>query len=394
MTRLKYLDGLRGIAALVVVFHHFMVAFFPSTYSGLDAHSHFWGFKYDVFVSHSFFNLFLCGNFAVCIFFVLSGMVLSRQFLITRDPSVLTEQAVRRYFRLIVPIFASVFIAFILVQADCFFHKPAAVLTKSDFWLGALWPHKYTVMQFLSIGLVDVLLRGENNMNNALWTMPIELFGSFLVFATLALTQYARRRFLIYGLLIFAHLWLQSYYYICFIAGIMMMDAGVNHIKWATQWRPVPSFGILVFALLLGSFPSGDPMYIGDFYSRFLLPVTACANLYHCIAAILLIAAIHNLAFMQRFLEAKPLLFLGRISFSMYLLHSLVLGSVIMFTFLHIYPSVSYLRAVVIVLPLYLALTLFFSYFFSRYIDEKSMGISKSIYTRYFRKTDQSLPEA
>lgn len=386
MNRLKYLDGLRGIAALAVVLHHFLLAFYPAVFSGRPYHSHFPGFQFDVFVARSPLDLFAAGNFAVCIFFVLSGMVLSRQFLITKNPVVLSEQAVRRYFRLIIPIAASMLIAYLMIQSDCFYNKPAAIITKSDFWLAELWPRKFTVLQFLYIAFIDSVLNNAIDIINVLWTMNIEFNGSFLVFAMLALSQYLSRRWLIYALLVGSQLWLHHYYYICFIAGVMMMDAEVNDLKWLRHWRAQLSIGIFILSLLLGSFPSGTEEYLGSFYSYWFLPIDQCSVFYHSIGAILLVASINNLPWIQKQLEAKSCTFLGRISFSMYLLHSLVLGSVILLAFLHIYPQVSYGWAVLLLLLPYLGLTFVCSYFFAIYVDEKSTVISKTIYVRYFKK--------
>jgi peptidoglycan/LPS O-acetylase OafA/YrhL len=165
-----------------------------------------------------------------------------------------------------------------------------------------------------------------------------------------------------------------------------MMDLEVHDLKYLRQWSSPLSIVILLLGLLLGSFPDSTREYLGSFYGPWFLPMEQCANFYHSIGAILLIAAVNNMPGMQKMLEAKACTFLGRISFSMYLLHSLVLGSVILFAFLYIYPSLGYGVTVLLLFPVYLALTFFCSYFFARYVDEKSTGISKSIYLQFFKK--------
>ncbi|WP_443147193.1 acyltransferase family protein [Paenibacillus sp. KACC 21273] len=83
MQKLKYLDGLRGLAALIVVISHFVVAFYPSLYNGSIDSVHTQK-SLELWISKSPFNLFYNGNFAVCVFFVLSGYVLSYKFFITK----------------------------------------------------------------------------------------------------------------------------------------------------------------------------------------------------------------------------------------------------------------------------------------------------------------------
>ena len=80
--RLVHLDGLRGLAAFSVFICHFIQAFLPHIYYPNRAESH--GLWEDEFAT-SPFNLVVNGNFAVCLFFVLSGYVLSSRFLAEGD---------------------------------------------------------------------------------------------------------------------------------------------------------------------------------------------------------------------------------------------------------------------------------------------------------------------
>ncbi|WP_019915138.1 acyltransferase family protein [Paenibacillus sp. HW567] len=76
-SKLLYLNGLRGVAALVVVFSHYTLSFFPALHTGntSDVYNSF-----ELFVSGSPLNVFYNGSFAVFIFFILSGFVLSYKY--------------------------------------------------------------------------------------------------------------------------------------------------------------------------------------------------------------------------------------------------------------------------------------------------------------------------
>lgn len=116
----SYLDGLRGVAALFVVFHHYAINFTASSFDGWhtgEPGSHDWFFLFPlVRVIHS-------GRFMVIIFFIISGYVLSLQGLkLARSGDKeklldsLTSSVFRRWIRLHVPVIASTFLAFLLAR--------------------------------------------------------------------------------------------------------------------------------------------------------------------------------------------------------------------------------------------------------------------------------------
>ncbi len=97
--RYIYLDGLRGVSALIVVLVHGIIAFDFALYTGLNENSLT---DWDIPISAFPFLLPMAGNYSVCIFFVLSGFVLSHSFRNTRLGSL--ALIVKRYIRLTLPI--------------------------------------------------------------------------------------------------------------------------------------------------------------------------------------------------------------------------------------------------------------------------------------------------
>src|SRR5271157_5509248 len=91
--RFRFLDGLRGWAAVVVLLHHVFVDGLPA--NALMADRNLWA---KVF--------FLNGTLAVCVFFVISGFSLSIRYLDRGDGRALARIASGRYLRLALPIFA------------------------------------------------------------------------------------------------------------------------------------------------------------------------------------------------------------------------------------------------------------------------------------------------
>ena len=86
--RLHQLDGLRGIAALTVVLYHYLSAFLPALTPDETANPHW--------LSDTPLAVIFNGPFAVVVFFVLSGFVISksahlREYFASHDsPSVFT----------------------------------------------------------------------------------------------------------------------------------------------------------------------------------------------------------------------------------------------------------------------------------------------------------------
>lgn len=125
----SYLDGLRGVAALFVVIHHYALQYTASSPQGwrMGAQgTHNWFFQLPlVRVVHS-------GRFMVVIFFVISGYVLSyRSLKLAREGKheqlldSLGSSVFRRWIRLHFPVIASTFIAFVLARHDQWQDMPA-----------------------------------------------------------------------------------------------------------------------------------------------------------------------------------------------------------------------------------------------------------------------------
>ena len=170
--RLRQLDGLRGLAALVVVIFHFLSAFAPNFIPDQT--------DTPYVLADTPFGIFFNGPFSVSIFFVLSGFVVSNAAAKRRSPIYLNLAL--RYVRLAVPVLFSVIFAWMLLEL-----MPTATLS-----LDAIMPHTWlnwtyqgdipSLFSAIRHGILTVFIRGNSNFNNVLWTMQIELLGSFALY--------------------------------------------------------------------------------------------------------------------------------------------------------------------------------------------------------------------
>lgn len=166
--REHYLDGLRGWAALCVVFCHVGPYFFNlgPRFAGLVP-----------FVTD--------GTFAVYVFFVLSGYVLSIDFFKARKRRIVVDLALRRYPRLTLPILVSVLAAALLGWGGLMFNLRVAELMGNDA-MRVLYAAPPSFAQSVQFSLWGVYLSpGALNYNPVLWTMYYEMLGSLILFAFL-----------------------------------------------------------------------------------------------------------------------------------------------------------------------------------------------------------------
>jgi peptidoglycan/LPS O-acetylase OafA/YrhL len=286
--RFRFLDGLRGWAAVVVLLHHVFIDGLPA--NGLMADRILWA---KVF--------FLNGTLAVCVFFVISGFSLSIRYLDGGDGGALTRIASGRYLRLALPILAICAITHALLLLGII--PPAAQRPPP---LDAFLTFAPTLQHLLSFSLLKVFVAysGAETYDPPLWTMSYELYGSFLVFTVVALLRRSQLRTLMLGVLFVALAALQSFLAL-FVAGILIADLFLRGPRPAAA--NLTGAALCVAGLLLILLPSAwfGPVYIGG-------------------AACLTAGAVFNMP-VRRFFESRLSGFLGWISFPLYLVQAAVI---------------------------------------------------------------------
>jgi peptidoglycan/LPS O-acetylase OafA/YrhL len=165
-TRYAALDGLRGWAALcVLVFHLFWEVF---------------GVLFPVFRTYPF-KVIADSHLGVALFFVLSGYVLTRaRWARANDNLALTLAG--RYLRLVVPILATALIVFVIGTLDLARTAEAGQIVNRARAVGDLMNFHPTLIGALQFSFLDVFYVGIGGKYDPfLWTMTVELAGSFIV---------------------------------------------------------------------------------------------------------------------------------------------------------------------------------------------------------------------
>ena len=229
--RLGYLDGIRGWASLVVLQWHLVACFLALSTPELklskerlaaDIASN----DYLDIALGIFLRIVSDGKLAVMVFFVLSGYALSVNHLnLSRRNLALATAA--RYFRLMIPILFTSLIAYALLKAGLFFNTAAATTPEnSSGWLGTFYRFDADLKNVLMFASYDVFFRYDEDTtyNSSLWTMPIELAGSVLIYAYLGIFRTTEAIYWKVALLATAALAMVGPPYACFMVGYLIAE--------------------------------------------------------------------------------------------------------------------------------------------------------------------------
>ncbi|MCJ2122766.1 acyltransferase family protein [Methylobacterium sp. J-077] len=318
ISRLVQLDGLRGVAAISVVFHHILSALRPDLVVELQQNT--------AWIAYTPLSVFWNGTFAVSIFFVLSAFVVTQATLRKADPFWI--DAAIRYLRLAIPMTVSVLIAWLLLSLYPTSATKASSLVMSP-WLH--WTYQDVIPGPTSAiydGLLGAFLSGGSFFNNVLWTMRPELLGSFVCF-WICQSKNACVRLCFTLVFAVAVILVGKYEYLCFTLGIVLREASVSG-RLPTAF-PIPA---LIVGLILGSQSIESMRMLGldslpaaftpEFRGGLLYPIAALLVVYSCMRSSLIASA----------LSGQIGRFLGAISFPLYLIHVPVIYTVVANLFL------------------------------------------------------------
>jgi peptidoglycan/LPS O-acetylase OafA/YrhL len=291
--KFAFLDGLRGWAALWVVFNH-VQHFMPDSMSSIPAPLR-WA-------------VILKGGMGVVIFFTLSGFVITRSISkAAMDAPALGNFFLRRLTRLTPPYYASLVVTVVInyvstvVKHEAFTSPTFVGVLANLFYLpilvgiepinGVHWTLYLEVQFYLFIGLLTWLFaRHAIDRSRTIRTSVVAiLIGLSLIWPLFNLLDSFQPRFLPF--------------FCAFLSGCL--------IYWVNSGL-VPGWLLIVYSGLLG---------VAAAIHRHEVYVTAFLTL------LVILWASRHAAVMSRWLSDRVSRFLGRISFSLYLTHSPVLGA-------------------------------------------------------------------
>lgn len=373
------LDGLRGLAALTVVMAHFGGIFYPAAVFGnsFQAQSPIeaWCWRTPlVLLSH--------GELAVCIFFVLSGYVLT--FRDVAEPGNLRARAflnmVKRPVRLGGMVVCMLFISYGLRLLGFYRLEETAPFTGAGSYVHGTLEFGTWLRGFLQEALLSPFSTGYK-YDPPLWTIRDELWGSWVVFGVLFCAPRASWR-------MWLCLVLLPVFHGGHIQGMIlgMMLARAAQMPWFQRLlgRAWVSVALLMLAVPMCCFP---------YYVRKFSPEDFAASIYGSWPSLqgvagswCMIGAFILVTVLVRWGEDLPsgmrgfLTWLGKLSFSLYAVHFIVLASLSANMYLYLrHHGMAHHSAAGMTLGGTLAVLAGVSWLLWRFVDVPSVEISRRL---------------
>ena len=373
--RLLSLEGLRVFASVIVVLFHATIMFYPGAVYGMNndyamaQNSHFEDNVYGNPLS-----ALISGTFAVSIFFVLSGFVLTIGYFETKKHHTIRRLAAKRYIRLALPALASVLFAWILMSSSLADSKHEVAAITHSGWLDSLWQIPPNFYAAITQGVWGAFSIKDVSFNPVLWTIHYELIGSFVIFAFVLLFGDSPKRWIVY---LFLCLALFNTWLIGFIFGVLLADL------YSKNYFPfnIHNKRYLYMVGAIGVFFGGYPALraAGRFYESLQLPALNSEQnqaFYTGIGALCIVICVLAIPRVSAWFAHKKVSGLGKYTYALYLVHLPILLTVCTTLFLPLHSHLNYhvaaLAAVALTLPV-IAIT---SYLFEQYIDAASIKLS------------------
>ncbi|MBE6247734.1 MAG: acyltransferase [Prevotella sp.] len=348
MNRIAYLDGLKGFAALCVLIHHFYMVFYGVVPDDVKVIEHI-----------PFINMLVNGQFAVCIFIIISNYIFAKTINAHLDIISIQRRITKRYFRLVIPIVFIVAIVAIMYYAGMFhltelndskLDKFWKGLTATDFIkqvflspfgyskvIGPFWMLKYIFLGNLFVALITIMVNGRSLSSKVI---------IYLLAALLSINF--------------------SKYWVCAFVGGLIHEIRTNRKK---QLGGALCVGIGIGALIISQTTTA------------MQPSVFSENKWVCIiSATLFFYGILCLERIQSLLSKRAFGFLGENSLSIYLVHWPVVCSLSCLLFLQVLgDNWMYLTANLLIT---ITVVLLLSYLYTKYVNKYSEVIVEKIMNR------------
>lgn len=317
--RLEQLDSVRGIAAATVVLSH-VVQTFPAMQPGGDS--------LIGKLAHTPLHILWAGTEAVNLFFILSGFVLALPFLKGEQPY--GRYALKRIARIWIPYIAVVITA--LIAKTLVGNQPIPSLSK---WFNAIWAGDISTYDLVGHVLLIPPFKNDQIVP-VIWSLVHEMrisliFPFLMVFVTRSKTStvIAASIFLYalgLGLALVASkrpiipqdIALSVMFSSLFLTGALLSKHRKGITERAQGLTTAGRWSLLVCAAILYTFPHWG-VFLPD-----VIEIATRVAISSMGSAIFIVIALAS-GRVSNLLTTKPLLILGWTSYSLYLVHTLVL---------------------------------------------------------------------
>lgn len=333
MKRISSLEGLRGLATVMVLFSHLGVIFYPAYYwGGTESHNEILEY---IFGSTPLAFLF-SGNSAVMIFLILTGF--GSYMVCDRGREYCVKYASLRFFKLSILMFCSTIIIWLLFKFQLVYYYDIIEDT-CTIWIQGYSPFNNN----LSSLVFDNWFSVSSRYNGTLWTMQSIFSGSIICVLIYCLWGNLNGAWMPPLIIGFFFVIMGMCYYVAPILGYTLAccyKKGIYH-----QISIKAGLGMLAIGIFLCGFPMVNK---SEFVLYCFLP-QGYVEYYHIIGAYLLVYACLFSVSIKKAIGNKIFVALGKYSMSIYILHFAVLISITSYLFMKLKNLLSYNIVVLIV---------------------------------------------
>lgn len=322
--RITWIDGLKGIACLLIFTHHFSLEYFNGAYFGEVMESRL-PFRLDIRLSYEPYGIFTNGNFWVCVFVTLAAFLTAVSVLRLCNISPhgnwqekLSGMIIKRYVRLAVPCGIAGMLYWVLRE----------YLVPRFACYGGL-ENILSFVKMLYHTFIKMWIVADQEALGPYWMLYIIFWGTFIAIILSLATRYTKKWTLPFFFLAASLLlWAKDEYYLCVAVGVLLawlMESGMLKDNRRNRWLALVP---LLAGLYLGGYPSyATPVFFYRYLGEICTHIYANKGIatYHILGAGLLILGILMCVPVQRALSVKPLRWLGSISMGVFVLHVTVL---------------------------------------------------------------------
>ena len=325
--KLDAFEGLRGLASLAVLLSHLIIAFWPVLYNpGHPLMANYPGWAQALTEGPT--RVMIDGQHAVVGFFLLSGFVLSLGYFRRPTTEVLSSAAARRYLRLMLPASVSVILGYYAMKWGWMHNQRAAahmtqLLGMPHTWLRIFYNFDPDMLSPACEAGWYTFFVGRCYYNANLWTMSVELTGSFLVYAFLALFGNLRWRVIFYIAVAVVMTFSARFFMLHFLIGVAVADVYVARERGGWRFR-IPA--------LVGLALAGLAIYIVSqkaILENYTILETKVAKslVAESISGVILLVTTAFCPALQWVFSRRPFVLLGKLSFMLYITHLIVICS-------------------------------------------------------------------
>lgn len=342
----SYLNGVRGIAALLVYIFHAFGVWFP-----LVPAYHATPTQTNILQLPLIRTIFVSGGAAVSVFFALSGYVLTHKSLYyirtssrAKVPASVYSSMFRRGFRLYLP---PILLTFYEMLATRFGFPPPlnftfkAEETFREQLVDWVWETNRFINPIHNFGSAIKGFVVHPKYDPVIWTIPLEFYGSFVVYSLVLLLMRVpknRVRMGLVGIFSVLCMLLGSWNMSCFAAGMLIADFNLGQEEESSTTASLKSaryeklwIAVLAVAFYVAGLPTlgnGDakvnPMP-GFETLRALTPTSLTmddhARFWWSISGVSILFSISQVSRLKGLFETYFCQYLAKISFALYLVH-------------------------------------------------------------------------